>query len=410
MLHFAKMDGDTGAMQLSYMSGSMDRSFGSRYSYIINLLGTPFSLAETVNREAAMLAFYRLHRSQGLSESGAYLQARDSMYDAHFPYGKYNYPELVRAKGLLGQTGHLLSTFRSYTIMYVSTVLDSFRGNDGKVSWKNADVFFGSVAILTMLGGITAPWIDDLMDVYERMTGRPLRSQIRERFRKIGGERMAWAGMHGIPALLGIDITGSLKIGIPFIGAGGIESDIIGAYGGVEQKLGKGLEAFNLGDYYRALEEWSPTFISNALKSIREVRHGATTVDGVKITDPEMNQYKPNAPEAVLQALGFRVERRAGLTEEGRTYTNTMTAIAKQRDAIYAKARLADTDAKWNSLMKDVDDYNDNATKFDGAVPFIRQPNLKRAVEGKLDKKRLIYHLLFNAPEDNEILEKAEEE
>src|SRR3972149_7265405 len=88
ILERAKRDGDTGAMQLSYMSGAMDRAFGSRYTYIVNLLGTPFSAAETINREAAIVAFYRLYRKQGFSEGQAYEKARDSMYDVHFPYGK----------------------------------------------------------------------------------------------------------------------------------------------------------------------------------------------------------------------------------------------------------------------------------------------------------------------------------
>src|SRR3972149_3088708 len=149
---------------------------------------------------------------------------------------------MVRAKGMLGGAGHLLSTFRSYSIMYVSTIFESFRGADGKVSMKNAEVFFGSIAILMLLGGLTAPWLDDLMDIYERMSGNPIRSKIRDRLRKMGGDALVRMGMHGIPALLGIDITGSLKIGVPFIGSGGVEESITGVYSGLEPSLVKGKE------------------------------------------------------------------------------------------------------------------------------------------------------------------------
>jgi hypothetical protein len=336
-----------------------------------------------------------------MPEGMSYIRARDRMYDVHFPYGKHNYPELVRAKGVLGQIGHLLSTFRSYTIMYVSTILESFRGTDGKVSWRNADVFFGSIALLVLLGGLSAPWVDDILDTYERMTGRPIRSMIRERLRRFGGDRMAWAGMHGLPALLGVDITGSLKIGVPLIGAGGIEETITGAYAGLEQKIGKGAEAWSVDNYYRALEEWSPTFLSNAMKAVREASQGATNLDGTPVTDPEMNQYRPNLPEAVLQGLGFRIERRAEISEEQRTYRNTQDHMAKRRDNLYTKYRMADTDAERDVVSEDISEYNDDANELGNSVPSITNNSLRRAMSDKFDRRRFLFQLLFNEPAED---------
>jgi hypothetical protein len=323
------------------------------------------------------------------------------MYDVHFPYGKHNYPELVRAKGVLGQVGHLLSTFRSYSIMYVSTILESFRGKDGQISWRNADVFFGSLALLVMLGGLSAPWVDDILDKYERISGRPVRSMIRERFRRWGGDRLAWAGMHGLPAILGIDITGSLKLGVPLIGAGGIEETIQGAYAGLEQKMGKGAEAFSLGEYYRALEEWSPAFISNSMKAIREASKGATNIDGTPITDPEMNQYKPNVPEAILAGLGFRLEKRAAISEEQRTFRNTEAVMSKKRDALYARYRLAETDEERDAVAEDIQEYNDEANELGNAVPSITNETLNNALKDKFDRRRYLFQLLFSEPSED---------
>jgi len=397
ILERGKIEGDTGAMQLSYMSGAMERSFGSRFTAIVNLLGTPFALAETINREAALLAFHRLHKEQGHSD--AYEMAREATYNVHFPYGKHNYPELVRAKGLLGQTGHLLSTFRSYTIMYVATIFESFRGADGKVSMKNCDVFFGSIAILMALGGLSAPWIDDILDLYERMSGNPIRSKIRKKLRETGGEKFSWAGMHGIPALLGIDITGSLRIGIPFLGEGGVEETIVGVYGGMEFQMVKGKEAFDIANYYRAFEEWSPTFVRNAMKSYREYNQGATTIDGKPITDPEGLQFKPTLPEAVLKAIGFRIERRAELSEELRTTKNIQGAFAKERQKIYARYRMAETSEDYKKILPRVVSYNEEAEKLEGAVPYIDSKSIRQAVKNRIDKRRLFFALLMHKEE-----------
>ena len=399
VLRRAKRDGDTGAMQLQYMSGAMDRTTGSRYTNIVNLLGTPFATVETLNRESAMLAFYRMHKDR-MGEYNAYFAAREGMYDVHFPYGKYNYPEMVRAAGLLGQTGHLLSTFRSYSIMYVSTILNAFKGADGRISWKQADVFFGSMAILVALGGMMAPWVDDILDAYERMSGSPVRSNIRKRLNMMGGDTLQAAGMHGIMSVLGIDITGSLKLGVPFLGAGGIEETITGAYSGLEQKGAKGFEAVKLGDYYRALEEFAPAFISNAMKASREYQEGGTTIEGKKVTDASGKQYKPTLPQAVSQALGFRIGERAEISEQMRTYQNTKLAMTNQRNALYAMFRKADTPARRAAVIKEVREYNSDAVKFGGGIPLITMASLRKAIIEKLDKRRLMFDYLFRQDEE----------
>ena len=50
----------------------------------------------------------------------------------------------------------------------------------------------------------------------------------------IGGDKRV--GLAGIPALMGIDISGSLKTGIPLIGAGTPQDTIYGVYGGMAKK------------------------------------------------------------------------------------------------------------------------------------------------------------------------------
>jgi hypothetical protein len=93
-----------------------------------------------------------------------------------------------------------------------------------------------SLAYLAILGGVPAlPFLDDLLDLWQKFFGTPVRSSMRKTMREIGGPVMEKMGMTGIPALLGIDISGSLKTQIPFLS--GTPSDTVyGVYGGVLQK------------------------------------------------------------------------------------------------------------------------------------------------------------------------------
>ena len=98
------------------------------------------------------------------------------------------------------------------------------------------DVMGRSLAYLAILGGVPAlPFLDDLMDLWEKFFGMPLRSSMRKTMREIGGPVMEKMGMAGVPALIGIDISGSLKTQVPFVGV--TPSDTVyGVYGGMLQK------------------------------------------------------------------------------------------------------------------------------------------------------------------------------
>jgi hypothetical protein len=59
------------------------------------------------------------------------------------------------------------------------------------------------------------PFLDDLLDELEKFFGKPFRSVMRKTLRDAGGPVLERMGMAGIPALMGIDISGSLKTGVP---------------------------------------------------------------------------------------------------------------------------------------------------------------------------------------------------
>jgi hypothetical protein len=108
---------------------------------------------------------------------------------------------------------------------------------------------------------------------------------MRKTMRDAGGPVLEKLGTAGIPALMGIDISGSLKTGVPFLGMGTPQDTVYGVYGGLAKKGMNAMSAVEREDYLRALEFASPTFIEAALKAVRMADKGATTPRGSVLTD-----------------------------------------------------------------------------------------------------------------------------
>ena len=113
-------------------------------------------------------------------------------------------------------------------------------------------------------------------------------------------------GTAGIPAIMGIDISRSLKTGVPGLGGGTPADTVYGVYGGLGKKGLDAIHAAEKEDYLRALEFASPSFMEGILKAYRMADQGATTPKGKILTDEKGQPIKLSAGEATAQAVGFR--------------------------------------------------------------------------------------------------------
>ena len=113
--------------------------------------------------------------------------------------------------------------------------------------WKAGlaiDVLARSLAYVVLMAGVPAiPFLDELLDQLEKFFGKPFRSEMRKAMRDAGGPVLERMGIAGIPALMGIDIAGCLKTGIPLFGAGTPQDTIYGVYGGLFRKSLNALSA-----------------------------------------------------------------------------------------------------------------------------------------------------------------------
>jgi hypothetical protein len=122
---------------------------------------------------------------------------------------------------------------------------------------------------------------------------------MRKTLRDAGGPVLERMGMAGIPALMGIDISGSLIIGIPLNDSGTPQDTVYGVYGGMARKALNSMSAVEREDYLRAAKFASPAFIEAVLKAFRMSETGATTPRGKIITDERGKPIRLEAGEEV---------------------------------------------------------------------------------------------------------------
>jgi len=369
------------AQYLREIRGRMKNEVGGTLDQIGQVLATPFSGMEVFNRESASLAMFRVMRNEkGKSYQEAFDAARDYVYNTHYLYGKSNLPAWARAGTPGSRFARAAYTFRSFNHNFLLSLMQSLRGPEGKIK---LDVMGRTLAYLTMFGGATSiPFLDDLLDGMESMTGTPYKSNMRKVMSGIGGEYLARFGMEGLPAILGADLTGSLKIGLPTVSF----SDVYGVYEGFYDKGKKAIDSFQRADIYRGIESLMPTFIEAPMKGYRMATKGATTPTGKLMFDEEGKLITLTPAEAVGQIIGFRPERISVIGKEKRSLANLEQHYSGIRDDLYSKLRIA-TPPDRNGILKQIRDYNLEVQRYKGVIPPITQEMIRNALRQKPEKK-----------------------
>lgn len=380
-LHEMHEKGIDTAQYLREIRGQMKSQTGGVLDQIGQVLATPFSGMEVFNRESASLAMFRVMRyEKGKSYQEAFDAARDYVYNTHYLYGKSNLPAWARAGTPGSRLARTAYTFRSFNHNFLLSLVQSLKGPEGKIK---LDVMGRTLAYLVAFGGAGAiPFLDDLMEQMEKMTGTPYRSDMRKVLHGIGGEYLARFGMEGLPAILGADLTGSLKIGIPNVSF----SDVYGVYGGMWDKGKKAMDSFQRADIYRGIESLAPVFIESPMKAYRMAMEGATTPTGKTMFDEEGKPVTLTAGETARQALAIRPERIAVIGKEKRSLQNVETHYSETRDDLYSKLRLAKPTDRAD-VFKQIRSYNLEVQKYKGIVPSITQEMIRNALRKKPDKK-----------------------
>lgn len=172
----------------------------------------------------------------------------------------------------------------------------------------------------------------------------------------MGAEKV---GRHGLTGAMGVDISGSLSIGV------GIPKnfiDLTGAIGGVGTEIKEAGENLGRGNVGRAAEHLLPTGLSNPLRAMREAEEGVSTRNNRRVWDEKGRPYVPGIGESVSRSLGFRSTDQAVLSERTWEGHKQQTAFAEKRNRIYERYRawlLGGRDREeYKKIVKEVQDFN----------------------------------------------------
>jgi N12 class adenine-specific DNA methylase len=379
---------------------------GKTVGQVTDILSKPFSWMERLNRKAAALAMFRHKYASYLSAthtdtfSGeayrkAFEDAQDFVYKTHYLMTKANLPSVAADGDVGAQFLKTAYTFRRFTHNYLLSLHNSLTGPEGKLA---LDVMGRSLAYIAILGGVPAlPFLDDLLDLWEKFFGTPVRSSMRKTLREAGGPVLEKVGMVGIPALMGIDISGSLKTGVPGLGYGTPADTVYGVYGGLGKKALNAMNAAERDDYLRALEFASPSFLESILKAYRMADQGATTPSGKVLTDEQGKPIHLSGGEAAAQSMGFRPERMAQISGEHWTMENVKKHYAKKRNDLYARARLAKNQEERQNVIRDMQRFNMEARKYQGVIPPIAASSLRETTSQRPERPFMEFGKMMEA-------------
>jgi hypothetical protein len=391
-------EGVTVDQYLREIMGSMGSRFSQGGMRVINFLAYPFSRMEQFNRQSAALTrfrpAYKLALKEGLSEEEAYEKAfgsaRDYVYDTHYAYGKANLPQLAQGEGV-GVAVKTLYTFKSFTHNYCLAMYDDMAKGDWK-TWMH------SLAYLAMFGGLMGlPFFKDLFEFIEKHFGFNFSGSIRKTLNSAGGKTLETFGMNGIPAMLGMNMSGSLAIGVPFMGETPQDS-VYGVYGGQYQKMKRAGEAATRGDWYRTAANLAPEVMRGPIVAAEESKAGkelfgtpgvATTTRGRPVYDEEGKPLSMGTGEAIAKTFGFQPTEFARQKEKEQTVRRQEAWAAEQKtDAAetYRIARLNNKPDALKNMMNSVKEINEGI-RSRGIEKLVPMATVSKIIESSRQSK-----------------------
>ena len=125
---------------------------GPTFNRVMGAISSLFHLAEVANRDATLLAAYRLARSRGISHEVATLQAEEATWEAHFDYSNANRARFMQpnvAKALL-----MFKNYAQHVLYFLGRNLYLWaRGESQEVRQEARTKFAGMVGMTALFAG-----------------------------------------------------------------------------------------------------------------------------------------------------------------------------------------------------------------------------------------------------------------
>jgi hypothetical protein len=348
-----------------------------------------FGKTEQWNRGTTMLTAYRIARKRGKNHAEAAELAKTASDNAHGVYGRATLPAVAWGRNPAAKVAQMLYVYAKFPHNYLQMLYDiGIRKHNIKAA------LFALIAPMIVAGYTSAPlkdlWLKPVLALLAMLCGKDkdedTEKWVWDRIRDYLGGAAEMAGRYGLFGALGLDISGSISIGV------GIPRDLWewgGAPGGAAKEVYQAWHKAKLGDYGRAAEHLLPNGIMGAapLRAYREHREGITTEIGKRVYDETGKPYMPTAGETAMRALGVRSSRLA--TTRARLFEGKRQSASFQekRNEIYERYRayLADPPGERDqkehkAIRQEVREFNANIRDLDlkGQVAPITFESMRR--------------------------------
>jgi hypothetical protein len=314
----------------------------------------------------------------------------------HFDFGKENLPRLATGGDAMSIGVKTLMTFRSFNHNYVQFIF-------GSKDWKT---IAHSLAYIALFGGMMGlPFIKDILDILEKLTGKSYTKSAREIMRKFGGKTLETFGIQGLPALAGANISGSLAMGIPFadwMTGGSASSTVFGVVGGMGEKIAKGINYGLKGEFYRAGESLAPEMLASPMKAMRTSEIGKeylgttgydTTSKGKPKFDENGKPLSMDTGDVIAKMMGFNPSGYSMKNEAQRSASNIEEYFSDWKTSIYETYRAGRTSNDPKAISKalrQIREYNQAIIDKGamGLISRIKMSNVVKASKIEMSKKQ----------------------
>jgi hypothetical protein len=273
---------------------------------------------EVANRVTAGMAAYRLAKADGRSNQQALNYAAEVLSQTQGDYSSLNAPRYFNAFAF----SKVITQFRKYQVMQASLLIrngyNMFAGaskEERAIARAVMRNVIGQTAVFT--GALGLPLATLMSYILAAIFGPPDEPVNEERFLRqiIGDGWLADTILKGVPAGLGVDVSGQLGLGnvfspLPYTDVDltsreGLGRTLLGVGGplmGTAANFADGMGMMAQGDYWKGVEFMMPNGIKSAMRAYRETfDKGVTRRNGDLVVSPE----EFTLLDSMLQGLGF---------------------------------------------------------------------------------------------------------
>jgi hypothetical protein len=374
----------------------MSKLHGRAWNATMDAAMWMFGKTEQWNRGTTMLAAYRIAKQQGKTEAEARELAKTASDKAHGIYGRATLPAVAWGSNPAAKLAQMMYVYGKFSHNYLQMLWD--------LGYKKHNVKGAAYLLLSpvIIGGMASfPFKDSLLGALGKILvlmgvlddGEDLEKSLWDWIRDQFGNWAEQTGRYGLFGAAGMDVSGSLSIGV------GVPKNFYewaGPIGGAAKELKEAFRKDSVGDTWRGAEHLLPAGFANVSRAAREYQRGVMTGQSRRVYDPETGKpYMPTGTETALRAAGVRSSRLA--TAQERLWESKRQAAEwkGKRDDIYEKYRnyIASPDAKtFKEIRDDVREYNKKVGEANapGASKITFEAMRKQANEMKRATKKVM--------------------